>query len=92
MFNRNGKKGDEMVNGMLYLRKVTAEQTLEDLMAIDSLLGNDIFETQLLSDAIHHGAVADTIRVPVLTDKTTWRKIKESGLKLIATKEKAVAC
>lgn len=92
MFNLNGKKSNEMVNGMLYLRKVTDEQALDDLMVIDSLLGNDLFETQLLSDAIHHGAVSDTIRVPVLTDRRTWQRIKESGLKLIATKEKAVAC
>lgn len=91
MFNLNGKKSDEMVNGMLYLKVVPHHQLLDELMAIDSLLGNDIFETQLLADAISHSAVSGTIHVPVLTDKRTWQKIKDSGLKLIATKEKAVA-
>ena len=92
MLNLFGKKSNEMVNGMLYLKKVTEEQAIGDLVKINDLLGNNIYGTQRLADALVLGTVADTIHVPVLTTRKTWQKIKESGLKLVATSEKVVAC
>lgn len=83
-------KEDKMVNGELVIRKETLEQVVEDLVYINTMLGNDIFETEQLACRIWNNSSA-AVRVPVTTTEKIWKKLKESGkkVKLVAVTEKA---
>ena len=88
-----GKKNMKMVSGIVYLQRITNEQLVEDLMTIDKILGNNLYETQQLTDNILRSEYTDSIRVPIKTDKKNWKKIMDSKIKLIATSSvKAIAC
>lgn len=88
-----GKKSTKMVSGIVYLRRITNEQLVEDLMIIDKILGNNLYETQQLTDNILRSEYTDSIRVPIKTNEKNWKKIMDSKIKLIATSSvKAIAC
>ena len=83
----NGKK-ETMVYGVLYLKKVTLDQLVDDLVYINTMLGNDIYETSLLANAISNG-MGTAVRVPIATTEKIWKKLKKSGkVNLIASTEK----
>ena len=87
------KKNNEMVDGILFL-KGNSDQLSKALLGVVTLLGYDIYDTEMLTWKIKHRmGKSDQISVPVRTDNDTWRKIKNyTAESLIAAKEKAVAC
>lgn len=84
-------KKDKMINGELVIRKETMDQVVADLLYVNALLGNNIYETQQLADRIWNNSSA-SIRVPVTTTEKIWKQIKSSKVKLVATTVNGVAC
>lgn len=84
-------KEDRMINGMLVIKKESLEQLVSDLVYVNDMLGNDIYDTEMFACKIQKNSTA--IHVPVATTEKIWKTLKQSGnkIKLIATTEKAVA-
>ena len=82
------KKEDVMINGMLIIKKESLEQMVSNLMYINDLLGNDIYDTEIFACRILKNRTA--IHVPITTTEKIWKQLKKSGNKIkpIATTEK----